>query len=77
MTLPLLEGCCRLARWSGDADGAIWAATMAPRRVIGMDPALKDWWGNPDHLLRWNLSEESASLAWREAQDPADASPSR
>lgn len=68
VTLPLLEGCSRLARWSGDADGAIWAATMAPRRVIGMDHSVEGLVGQPiDHLLRWNLSEEGASLAWREA----------
>ena len=68
VTLPLLEGCSRLARWSGDVDGAIWAATMAPRRVIGMDHSVEGLVGQPiDHLLRWNLSEEGASLAWREA----------
>ena len=68
VTLPLLEGCCRLARWSGDADGAIWAATMAPRRVIGMDHSVEGLVGQPmNHLLRWNLSKEGASLAWREA----------
>jgi N-acetylglucosamine-6-phosphate deacetylase len=68
VTLPLLEGCCRLALWSGDADGAIWAATMAPRRVIGMDHSVEGLVGQPlDHLLRWNLSKAGASLAWREA----------
>ena len=68
VTLPLLAGCCRLALWSGDADGAIWAATMAPRRVIGMDHSVEGLVGQPiDHLLRWDLSEAGASLAWREA----------
>lgn len=68
VTLPLLEGCCRLARWSGDADGAIWAATMAPRRVIGMNSSVEGLVGQPiAHLLRWTLNAEDASLAWREA----------
>ena len=35
VTLPLLEAVCRLARWSGDAEGAIRAATVRPRRVLG------------------------------------------
>ena len=35
VTLPLLEAVRRLARWSGDADGAIAAATLHPRRLLG------------------------------------------
>ena len=35
VTLPLLEAVRRLARWSGDADAAITAATLHPRRVLG------------------------------------------
>ena len=37
VTLPLLEAVRRLARWSGDADGAIAAATLHPRRLLGDD----------------------------------------
>jgi N-acetylglucosamine-6-phosphate deacetylase len=37
VTLPLLEAVRRLAGWSGDADGAIAAATLHPRRVLGDD----------------------------------------
>jgi N-acetylglucosamine-6-phosphate deacetylase len=35
VTLPLLEAVRRLALWSGDADGAIAAATLHPRRLLG------------------------------------------
>jgi N-acetylglucosamine-6-phosphate deacetylase len=35
VTLPLLEAVRRLASWSGDSDGAIAAATLHPRRVLG------------------------------------------
>jgi N-acetylglucosamine-6-phosphate deacetylase len=35
VTLPLLEGVRRLARWSGDPGTAIAAATVLPRRVLG------------------------------------------
>ena len=35
VTLPLREAVRRLAGWSGDADGAIAAATLHPRRVLG------------------------------------------
>ena len=68
VTLPLLEGTCRLAGWTGDADGAIWASTMAPRDVLGdnvdadflIGDALRD-------LLRWRWSESDRHLGWREA----------
>jgi N-acetylglucosamine-6-phosphate deacetylase len=35
VTLPLLESVRRLAGWGGDPDGAIAAATVQPRRVLG------------------------------------------
>ena len=68
VTLPLLEGTCRLAGWTGDADGAIWASTMAPRDVLGdnvdadflIGDALRD-------LLRWRWSKSDRKLGWREA----------
>ena len=68
VTLPLLEGTCRLAGWTGDAEAAIWASTMAPRHVLGDDvtadfligEALRD-------LLRWRWSESDRNLGWREA----------
>ena len=68
VTLPLLEGTCRLAGWTGDAEAAIWASTMAPRHVLGDDvtadfligEALRD-------LLRWRWRESDRNLGWREA----------
>ncbi|MFZ9851152.1 MAG: N-acetylglucosamine-6-phosphate deacetylase, partial [Vulcanococcus sp.] len=35
VTLPLLEAVRRLARWGGDAEASIAAATVHPRRVLG------------------------------------------
>ena len=67
VTLPLLEAVCRLARWSGDADRAIAAATVLPRRVLGQASAcsaqlrglaLRD-------TLRWSGTAER--LHWRRA----------
>ena len=68
VTLPLLEGTCRLAGWTGDAEAAIWASTMAPRHVLGdnitadflIGEALRD-------LLRWRWRESDRNLGWREA----------
>ena len=68
VTLPLLEGTCRLASWSGDADGAIWASTMAPREVL--TESLEDHWliGNMlSDLLRWEWNASERKLAWRGA----------
>lgn len=68
VTLPLLEGCCRLARWSGDADGAIWAATMAPRDVLhgraGEATLINRQMAT---LLRWSWDAPGRILAWRQA----------
>jgi N-acetylglucosamine-6-phosphate deacetylase len=67
VTLPLLEGVRRLARWSGDADRAIAAATVLPRRLIGegegcgaqlLGRALGE-------TLRW--SGTAGDLHWRRA----------
>ena len=68
VTLPLLEGTCRLAGWTGDAEAAIWASTMAPRHVLGdnvtadflIGEALRD-------LLRWRWRESDRNLGWRKA----------
>jgi len=68
VTLPLLEGTCRLASWSGDADGAIWASTMAPREVLAErleNPLLIG--DELDDLLRWEWNESERKLAWRQA----------
>jgi N-acetylglucosamine-6-phosphate deacetylase len=67
VTLPLLEGVRRLARWSGDADGAIAAATVLPRRLIGEATGCgNQLLGQPlGESLRWN--GPAADLRWRRA----------
>ncbi len=68
VTLPLLEGSCRLAHWSGDADGAIWAATMAPRFVLpGSSTEPKIAGKALNNLLRWHWNEPEQRLSWQEA----------
>ena len=68
VTLPLLEGACRLASWSGDADGAIWASTMAPREVLAEYLEEHLLIGNMlSNLLRWEWNASERKLAWREA----------
>lgn len=68
VTLPLLEGSCRLAQWSGDADAAIWAATMAPREVLGQSIDQKFFIGHAlSEMLRWQWSQSERNLRWSEA----------
>ncbi len=67
VTLPLLEATCRLARWSGEPERAIAAATLQPRRVLGDDRPLPELllglplaetlrWSGPAGALRWRRS---------------------
>jgi N-acetylglucosamine-6-phosphate deacetylase len=67
VTLPLLEGVRRLARWGGDADRAIAAATVLPRRLIGAAADCRSQLlGLPlVDTLRW--SGPSDDLRWRRA----------
>ena len=68
VTLPLLEGSRRLARWSGDTDGAIWASTMAPRELLGESLDDRCWIGAVlSNLLRWNWNDSEHRLNWRVA----------
>ena len=64
VTLPLLEGVKRLARWSGHPGAAIWSATVAPRRVIAQAQSIEEALiGQPlSHQLRWSKPEED--LHW-------------
>ena len=64
VTLPLLEGVKRLARWSGHPGAAIWSATVAPRRVIALAQSIEEALiGQPlSHQLRWSKPEED--LHW-------------
>ena len=67
VTLPLLEGARRLARWSGRPGLAIAAATLLPRRVLGdrrnADALLRG--RSVRECLRW--SEACGALDWQAA----------
>jgi N-acetylglucosamine-6-phosphate deacetylase len=67
VTLPLLEGALRLARWSGRPERAIAAATVLPRRVLGEKGALSELLlGRPlAECLRW--SQGAGGLCWQRA----------
>ena len=67
VTLPLLEGVRRLARWGGDADRAIAAATVVPRQLMGAAADCRSQLlGLPLlEALRW--SGPSDDLRWRRA----------
>ena len=69
VTLPLLAGVARLARWSGQPERAIAAATVLPRRVLGERRPLEALLlGRPlDETLRW--SRRDGELSWRRAGD--------
>jgi len=65
VALPLLEGVRRLARWGGEAEATIAAATVTPRRVLGDDRPIESLLvGLPlAETLRW--SGASQSLTWQ------------
>ena len=65
VTLPLLEGVRRLAGWSGRPQGAIAAATLAPRRLLGERRPLEQLLlGRPlGDTLRWSTAD--GGLHWR------------
>jgi N-acetylglucosamine-6-phosphate deacetylase len=60
VTLPLLETVSRLAAWGGEPGGAIAAATVTPRRVLGDDRTLPELLqGVPlRETLRWSLGAD-------------------
>jgi N-acetylglucosamine-6-phosphate deacetylase len=67
VTLPLLEGVVRLARWGGRPAAAIAAATVTPRRVLGDRRPLEELLlgRKLEECLRWREGKEG--LAWRRA----------
>ena len=75
VTLPLLEGAVRLARWSGEPGRAIAAATVLPRRVLGEERQLEALLlGRPlGSCLRWRQGAEG--LGWRRADGGAEGAP--
>ena len=77
VTLPLLEGAVRLARWSGRPERAIAAATVLPRRVLGDGRSLPELLlGLPlNQTLRW--SQDSAGLGWQRSMFASTSAPAR
>jgi N-acetylglucosamine-6-phosphate deacetylase len=67
VTLPLLEGVARLARWGGRPAAAIAAATVTPRRVLGDGRPLEELLlgRRLEACLRWREGQEG--LEWRRA----------
>ncbi len=68
VTLPLLEGVRRLARWSGRPEGAIAAATVLPRQVLGDRRPLRELLlgRRLEECLRWSPGDEAGEgLDWR------------
>jgi N-acetylglucosamine-6-phosphate deacetylase len=65
VTLPLLEGVVRLARWSGQPGPAMAAATLLPRQLMGgsadAETALLGL--ELGDTLRWR--EQGAELSWQ------------
>ncbi len=70
VTLPLLEGVVRLARWGGWPAAAIAAATITPRRVLGDRRPLQELLlgRRLEDCLRWHPGENG--LAWRRLTPP-------
>lgn len=67
VTLPLLETCQRLAQWSHEPSKAIWAATVAPRKVLNKETTLAHHLlGKPlNQLLRWHQNYNDKKLYWQ------------
>ncbi|MEI6030163.1 MAG: N-acetylglucosamine-6-phosphate deacetylase [Synechococcaceae cyanobacterium ELA739] len=65
VTLPLLEGVVRLARWSGQPGQAIAAATLLPRQLMGGSAAAETALLGLElgDTLRWRSGD--AGLSWK------------
>ena len=67
VTLPLLEGVKRLARWSSHPSAAIYAATVAPRKVLSAQATFQMLGHSLNELLRWHWDSETKTLSWQHA----------
>ncbi len=69
VSIPLLEGCTRLASWSQEPSAAIWAATISPRRVLGKTQNIESYiiGKSLKSLLRWHISNDTGELSWQRA----------
>ncbi len=72
-TTGILEGACRLARWSQDPDGAIASATIRPRICLGHGPTTVQLFHGValTRLLRWHWEPEERRLTWSVPQGAA------
>ncbi len=72
-TVGILEGACRLARWSRDPDEAILAATVRPRVVLGHGGTVVQHLRDTTlpRLLRWHWQPETGRLTWATPQPSA------
>jgi N-acetylglucosamine-6-phosphate deacetylase len=75
VTLPLLEGVVRLARWGGQPAAAIAAATVTPRRVLGDGRPVRELLlgRRLEECLRWR--QGAGGLDWRRAGHRPGAKP--
>ena len=69
----ILEGACRLARWSRNPEEAILAATVRPRACLGDGGAVVQHLGGAplSRLLRWRWQPEAGHLSWAPPQPSA------
>ena len=72
-TVGILEGACRLARWSRNPDEAILAATVRPRACLGQGGAVVQHLRDTalPQLLRWRWRPEAGRLSWTTAYPSA------
>ncbi|MXW39714.1 MAG: N-acetylglucosamine-6-phosphate deacetylase [Synechococcus sp. SB0668_bin_15] len=72
-TVGILEGACRLARWSRQPDEAILAATVRPRACLGHGATVVQHLQGTalSRLLRWRWQPEAARLGWATPQPRA------
>lgn len=69
-TVGILEGACRLARWSRNPDEAILAATVRPRACLGHGGTVVQHLQGAalDQLLRWRWQPQEGRLGWATPQ---------
>ncbi len=69
-TLCLLDGCKRLAKWTGDPSSAIWAATVSPRLLLQKGKKIQEFFigRSLKELLRWKFNLGSNLLNWKPAE---------
>ncbi|KGG13205.1 MULTISPECIES: N-acetylglucosamine-6-phosphate deacetylase [Prochlorococcus] len=69
-TLPLLEACIRMAKWTKQFSTSIWATTVSGRVALGRGKTIQDFivGKSLNQLLRWHLDSASEQLTWNHAK---------